>query len=456
MNNIGVFGIGVMGSAIAKNLLSHGYSVSVYNIDNEVTKKFIYSNDKAYGCYSLIDFINSLEKPRVILLMITAGNPVDQVIEELIPLLSKGDIIIDGGNSYYLDTERRQNELEKEGIYFIGCGVSGGEYGAEHGPCLMPSGNEEAYNYVSKMLCDIAAKTITGDPCCEYIGEGGSGHFVKMVHNSIEYAEMQLIADLYNIYRSKDNSDTEIISTFENINKGILESYLLEITINILKKSLIENDLLHKISDVARQKGTGKWAAEVSLEYNVPIPSLLAAVETRFISELKDDRINLSKSISHEKVCLENYEINIRNALIASRLSVNSQGFYLISVVSKKKQYRINLWKIAKIWQKGCIISSNLLDLISDVYKQYDGILIGDSKISEMIKESDPDLRKLCAYTINADLYTPIINSSFSYLNALTTPRLSTYVIQAQRDYFGAHQYERIDIPGKFHTNWQN
>ena len=456
MNDIGVYGLGVMGSAIAKNLLRHGYKTSVFYVEKEATENFISKNRLALGCFTVKDFVYSLNKPRAILLMITAGDPVDEVIDQLMPFLNPGDIVIDCGNSFYLDTERRQEKLEPLGIKFIGCGVSGGEYGAEFGPCLMPSGDYQAYKQIDSILTSIAAKTDEGMTCCKYIGPGGSGHFVKMVHNSIEYAEMQLIADVYDIYHSSGLSDNEIIEQFSKINQGVLRSYLWDITIGILKKSVQEDNLIHKISDVARQKGTGRWVAELSLEKNIPIPSLLAAVETRFLSEMIDERHKLSDLFPNDRERQYPNNINISKSVLAARLSINSQGFDLITKVSEEKGYAINLSDLAMIWENGCIIKSDLLKTICKAYKGYNGYFLTLPEIENLLKPSINDLQGLTQLSIVNGLYTPIINSSYSYLCGITTSRLSTYLIQAQRDFFGAHTYERTDRPGSFHTDWRN
>ena len=445
------------GSALAKNIHSHGYSCSVFNIDPNVTQKFLQNNAGIDGYENLQEYIESITSPRKIILMVTAGKAIDEVLSSLIPLLTSGDIIIDGGNSFYLDTERRERELEEFGLFFIGCGISGGEYGAEYGPCLMPSGSKKAYAQVEHILVDIAAKNSDGKPCCGYIGKGGSGHFVKMVHNSIEYAEMQLIADIYSVLKNMNISRKDIVELFENLNNENLDSYLLSITVDILNKSIENDNLLDKISDVARQKGTGKWVAEVSLNNNIPIPTLLEAVEVRFISEQRQLRGSLNNKYAdanNVSTSEEKLQKSIPFAMMASRISINAQGFGMIKTISDINNYKIDLKMLAEIWQNGCIIRSNLLKIISDSFSKSNEFLLLDNVMQSELEKTLPGLKKIVMLAMENSIYAPVLCSSYSYLNGIKTKNMSTNLIQAQRDYFGAHTYERIDEPGVFHTDW--
>ena len=460
MNNIGVYGLGVMGQSLARNIMQHGFSVSVYNIETEITKQFTQNYPKLFGYESLEAFVNSLEKPRKIILMVTAGRVVDSVIASLKPLLAKGDILIDCGNSYYEDTQRRMQSMQQDGFYLIGSGVSGGEKGALHGPSIMPSGEYRAYCEIADIFTAIAAKNEDGTACCTYIGKEGSGHFVKMVHNGIEYADMQLLAELYAILKRLYPKDRAAVQkAFHQLNQHNLASYLLDITEDILQKKEQEEWLLDKVLDVAKQKGTGKWTACVSLEYGVPVPSLIEAVEARFLSSMKAQRLQAEQCYAgtqDEETGNEQLAADLYKAVLLAKTSIYAQGFSLIAAVNAQCGYHIDTKQLAVIWQNGCIIKSEFL---KDIYQAYDkdanltNLLVSD-QFTEYVKQGREDLQRIISFALQKGLYIPVLCSVMNYVNGYTTASLETNLIQAQRDCFGAHTYERVDQAGVFHSDW--
>ena len=460
MNNIGVYGLGVMGQSLARNIMQHGFSVSVYNIETEITKQFTQIYPKLFGYESLEAFVNSLEKPRKIILMVTAGRVVDSVIASLKPLLAKGDILIDCGNSYYEDTQRRMQSMQQDGFYLIGSGVSGGEKGALHGPSIMPSGEYRAYCEIADIFTAIAAKNEDGTACCTYIGKEGSGHFVKMVHNGIEYADMQLLAELYAILKRLYPKDRAAVQkAFHQLNQHNLASYLLDITEDILQKKEQEEWLLDKVLDVAKQKGTGKWTACVSLEYGVPVPSLIEAVEARFLSSMKAQRLQAEQCYAgtqDEETGNEQLAADLYKAVLLAKTSIYAQGFSLIAAVNAQCGYHIDTKQLAVIWQNGCIIKSEFL---KDIYQAYDkdanltNLLVSD-QFTEYVKQGREDLQRIISFALQKGLYIPVLCSAMNYVNGYTTASLETNLIQAQRDCFGAHTYERVDQAGVFHSDW--
>lgn len=460
MNNIGVYGLGVMGQSLARNIMQHGFSVSVYNIETEITKQFTQKYPKFFGYESLEAFVNSLEKPRKIILIVTAGRVVDSVIASLKPLLAKGDILIDCGNSYYEDTQRRMQSLQQDGFYLIGSGVSGGEKGALHGPSIMPSGEYRAYCEIADIFTAIAAKNEDGTACCTYIGKEGSGHFVKMVHNGIEYADMQLLAELYAILKRLYPKDRAAVQkAFHQLNQHNLASYLLDITEDILQKKEQEEWLLDKVLDVAKQKGTGKWTACVSLEYGVPVPSLIEAVEARFLSSMKAQRLQAEQCYAgtqDEETSNEQLAADLCKAVLLAKTSIYAQGFSLIAAVNAQCGYHIDTKQLAVIWQNGCIIKSEFL---KDIYQAYDkdanltNLLVSD-QFTEYVKQGREDLQRIISFALQKGLYIPVLCSAMNYVNGYTTASLETNLIQAQRDCFGAHTYERVDQAGVFHSDW--
>jgi 6-phosphogluconate dehydrogenase, decarboxylating len=457
MNQIGVYGLGVMGKALATNLLNKGFQVGVYDRYPEVVEKVINERKEFHGSITIEEFVNSLEKPRKIIIMVTAGKPVDEVIEQLTPYLEEKDIVIDCGNSYYLDTEARQERLKGQ-FNFIGCGVSGGEEGALKGPSIMPSGDAEAYHQIKPYLTAIAAKNDDGTSCCDYVGNHGAGHFVKMVHNGIEYAEMQLIAEFYSLLKQEGYDNLEMSEVFAQLNQTELNSYLLDITKDILKYKEEGEFLIDKISDVAKQKGTGKWTSEVAISNNIAIPSLINAVEVRFLSELVEERKQATeiyraakKENISEKISLE----TLKDAMMYFRLSLNAQGFDLIAKVSDANHYNINLSNLANIWQNGCIIKSELIGNISKLLKDNkNSCLLLNEEYARLLIQTRDSAKEVLGKVLELNLYTPIMNSAYQHVLGYSTECLPTNLIQGQRDYFGAHTYQRIDKPGDFHTLW--
>lgn len=456
-NNIGLYGLGVMGQSLARNIQTHGFSISVYNRKKEVLHAFIKEYPKMDGYEEVKDFINSLEKPRKIILMV-ADFAVDEVINTLVPLLDKEDILIDCGNTFYKETQRRQEELKEKGIYFIGSGVSGGERGALLGPSIMPSGSREAYHQVEEIFTKIAAVNEDGSTCCTYIGEGGSGHFVKMVHNGVEYADMQVIAEAYDILKAHYQNQSDVAKAWNILRNGKLKSYLMDITYEILCHKENDDYLLPFISDVARQKGTGKWTSQISFDYSVAIPSLTEAVQVRFLSTQSALRKTLSSTTKKEhKIYSGNIINDIEDALYMARISVYAQGLHLIQEVSNENNYQIDMKEIARIWQNGCIIKADFLKEIIRAYDEHPHIThLLESKIFvDNLVKCEHGANNILIHALTNQLYTPVLTSAMQYVNGIRTTSLCTNMIQAQRDFFGAHTYERIDKEGTFHTIWE-
>lgn len=455
----GLIGLGVMGKSLARNLANNGFKLSLYNrfvenTEEKVAEKFITEFDELKNCTgfeSLSNFVNSLEQPRKIFLMVNAGKVTDIVISELADLCAEGDVIIDGGNSHYSDTERRIELLNNKGIDFVGTGVSGGEEGALKGPSIMPGGNEKAYKKVEKYLLAIAAKDKNGKPCCTYIGAGGAGHFVKMVHNGIEYAEMQLLAEIYALLRFMNRLEPiEIAGIFAEWNRSELSSYLLEITAKIVAKKEGEAYLIDKILDKAGNKGTGSWTTITMAEAGIPSTLISASLFARFVSAFKEKRTNIQQLFDFEKINIEKIAINdLKNAYQLARLVNHQQGFDLITEISNQKKYGINLAELTRIWTNGCIIRSLLMENLLN------------SKIENKTKsELDTQLlslRKVCNSGINQGVSIPCLLSAVDFLNAHLYDFATANIIQAQRDFFGAHTYQRIDdATGKaYHTIWE-
>lgn len=461
--NIGVLGLGVMGKNLALNIESHNFSVAVHSRDSkEIDETIRESKKNIFPAYTLEEFVSSIERPRKILIMIKAGKPTDNMIDRLIPLLDNDDILIDGGNTNYQDTIRRNKALAKNGIKFIGMGVSGGEVGALTGPSLMPGGQKSAYNEVSDILYAIAAKEDDDEPCVKYVGPNGSGHYVKMVHNGIEYADMQLISESYTIMKNLlGMSHTEISQTFKEWNTGELESYLIKITSDIFTK-LDENDgpLVEKILDTADQKGTGKWASINALELGVPLSIITESVFARFISSIKEERTNASKILrgpqpsfdSNKEYFLE----KLRKALYMSKICSYAQGFSQMRKASKDYEWNLQLGEIAMIWRQGCIISAQFLQKIKDAYDNDSEIenLLLDPYFKNIVTDYQYSLREIVLTGVKNGIPLPGFSASVNYYDSYRTKDLPANLIQAQRDYFGAHTYERKDKDGIFHTNW--
>ncbi|MDC1064847.1 decarboxylating NADP(+)-dependent phosphogluconate dehydrogenase [Candidatus Pseudothioglobus singularis] len=465
--DIGLIGLGVMGSSLALNMESNGFSVSVHNrtspqIHNLVNNRSL--NNKLYGFESLDEFVKSIKKPRKIMLMIVAGSVVDDYIQKLVPLLDQGDIIIDGGNSHYPDTSRRTDELEAKGFHFIGAGVSGGEEGALKGPSIMPGGSIAAWPKVKGIFQDISAKVGDNEPCCEWIGEGGSGHFVKMVHNGIEYGDMQLICEAYQLMKDVlGMSNDEMHQTFKEWNEGELNSYLIEITADILKfKEEDGSYLVDNILDTAGQKGTGKWTASVALDLGSPLTLIGEAVFSRYLSSIKEERVEASSQLSGPRVSFSGDKAqalkDIHDALYASKMVSYAQGYTLLSDAAKAFNWNLNYGAIAMMWRGGCIIRSAFLTKIKDAYDNNSDLknLLLDPFFKDKINQSQEGWRRIISVAISNGVPVPAMSSSLSYFDGYRSERLPANLLQAQRDYFGAHTFERLD--GKkgefFHTEW--
>ncbi|RNC85549.1 MAG: decarboxylating NADP(+)-dependent phosphogluconate dehydrogenase [Balneola sp.] len=463
-SKLGVYGLGVMGSSLALNMLEKGFSISVFNRDEGSEKgtvsSFLEKNsgyDQLSGFTNEAGFIASLERPRRILIMVKAGPVIDLVIQQLLPFLEEGDILIDGGNSHFKDTQRRMDELSKtRNIHFLGVGISGGEKGARYGASLMPGGMKEAYEMVSQILTSIAAKDTSQNPCCTFIGEQGSGHFVKMVHNGIEYVEMQLIAESYSILK-QNYSNEQISEIFSEWNKGELESYLLEITAEILLHQNEHGYLIDQILDAAGSKGTGSWSTIAALETGVVNTMMSSSVFARYVSNKKEERISLSKKVSSESVNSSLEIQTLKTAYKAARIVNHHQGFELIRASAKEYNWSLDFSELARIWTNGCIIRSRLMEELSEIFKQSDSLL-NHSESFQVIRDAEKALSEVVKSGIDARIPTPAFSSGFEYWISITSENLSSNMIQAQRDFFGAHTYQlKNDPTGSFyHTNWEN
>ncbi|MFB9761544.1 NADP-dependent phosphogluconate dehydrogenase [Ectobacillus funiculus] len=463
---IGVIGLAVMGKNLALNIESRGYSVSVYNRSADKTEEFLKSEAEGknfVGTYSIEEFVNSLEKPRKILLMVKAGGPTDATIESLKPYLEKDDILIDGGNTLFVDTMRRNKELEATGIHFIGTGVSGGEEGALKGPSIMPGGQKEAYELVKPILQAISAK-VDGDPCCTYIGPNGAGHYVKMVHNGIEYGDMQLISESYFILKNVLGLEAEELhKVFAEWNKGELDSYLIEITADIFTKIDEETGkpLVDVILDTAGQKGTGKWTSQNALDLGVPLPIITESVFSRFMSAMKEERVIASRQLRGPEVKF--FEGNkaelieaVRRALYMSKICSYAQGFAQMRAASEEYDWNLSYGDIAMIFRGGCIIRAQFLQKIKDAYDRDANLpnLLLDPYFKEIVESYQFALRQVIAVAIERGIPVPSFSSAIAYYDSYRTETLPANLLQAQRDYFGAHTYQRVDKEGVFHTNW--
>ena len=465
-SNIGLIGLAVMGENLALNMERNGWQVSVWNRTTEVVDNFINGRAKGkniVGCESLEDFTTTLETPRIVMMMVRAGNAVDEVIEKIVPYLSEGDILSEGGNSYFKDTERRVKDMYASGFYFVGAGVSGGEEGALNGPSIMPGGAAEAWPRIKPILQSIAAKA-NGTPCCEWVGPGGSGHFVKMIHNGIEYGDMQLISEAYFLLKHLQGmGNAEMGDIFARWNEGKLKSYLIEITGHILlHKDVTGAYLLDRILDVAGQKGTGKWSVINALELSIPLELIATAVFERYLSSEKLLRMIAAKTYPRKKpeVVSNKEELieEIHQTLYAAKLVSYAQGFGVLKKASETYDWKLNLATIARLWRAGCIIRSTFLDDIAYAFEQDSNLenLLLASHFSKEIQEALPYWKKLVATAAHEEISSPAFSSALNYFYSLTTDRLPANLIQAQRDYFGAHTFERVDEePGKFfHENW--
>ena len=463
--NFGLMGLGVMGYMLALNMERNGFRVAGYDLDAEKVKAFGEKNPgkNLVGCATLKEFIDVLESPRRILMMVPAGSPVDAAIAGIKDALEPGDLLIDGGNSFFLDTERRSKELEALHINFIGTGVSGGEEGALWGPAIMPGGQKEAWEITAPIFRAIAAKAEDGEPCVAYMGPRGAGHYVKMVHNGIEYGDMQLIAEVYDVlHRGLGLSAQELHEIFAEWNQGELKSYLIEITADIFKKMDEETGrpLVDLILDEAAQKGTGKWTSQNALDIGAPIPTINAAVESRILSSLKSQRVTASKIIRGPKPEYNGDRARLidaaKQALYASKVTSYAQGMGLLRIASAEYKYDLNMGEIAKIWRAGCIIRADLLNDIMNAYRRDPNLvnLLLDDAFREAVESRQEAWRFVVQTAVGMGIPVLALSASLAYFDAYRSERLPANLTQAQRDYFGAHTYRRVDREGAFHTEW--
>ena len=462
---IGLIGLAVMGQNLVLNIESKGFSVAVFNRTTSKTDDFIAAPAKGrniVGAKTIEEFMGLLEKPRRIILMVKAGEPVDAFIETLIPLMDKGDLVIDGGNSFFKDTIRRNRSLADRGFLYIGTGVSGGEEGALKGPSIMPGGQKEAYDLVEPVLTKIAAQVDDG-PCCTYIGPDGAGHYVKMVHNGIEYGDMELICEAYDIMkRALGMSAGQMHEVFAKWNKGPLDSYLIEITADILSKTDADTGkpIVDLILDKAGQKGTGKWTSQSALDLGVPTPTINSAVESRIISAYKDERVLASRLIKGPDGKYDGdipkFIDALHGALYASKICSYAQGMALIKAASEEYNWNLDFAQIARIWKGGCIIRAAFLDRIKNAFVSKPGLknLLLDPFFKDVVEKAQDDWRMVVKTAIDCGIPVLAMTASLAYFDAYRQARLSANLIQAQRDYFGAHTYQRVDKEGSFHTEW--
>ena len=465
--DIGLIGLAVMGQNLVLNMNDHGFKVAVYNRTKSKVDDFLSGKARRtniIGTYSIEDLVKTLKHPRRVMLMIKAGQPVDGMIESLIPLLDQGDIIIDGGNSNYQDSIRRSDDLASKGLHFVGTGISGGEEGARYGPSIMPGGSEAAWPHIKKIFQSIAAKVDDGSPCCEWIGSDGAGHFVKMVHNGIEYGDMQLISEAYHLLKSVLMlSHDEMKQIFDDWNKDVLDSYLIEITRDIMSiKDVDGAPLLEKILDAAGQKGTGRWTAINALELGIPLTLIGEAVSARSLSALKEERVFASKLLTgpHPNFAGDSQTFinDIRQALYAAKIISYTQGYMLLQAAASEYEWDLSYGTIAMIWREGCIIRSVFLEKIKEAYDLNPGLrnLLLDPYFNHEIEESQAAWRRVATKAIENGIPIPAMSSALAFFDGYRAERLPANLIQAQRDYFGAHTYERVDRPrGQFfHANW--
>jgi 6-phosphogluconate dehydrogenase len=465
--DIGLVGLAVMGENLVLNIESRGFTVAVFNRTVEKVDHFINGRAKGkniIGTRSIQEFVQSLQSPRKIMLMVKAGKPVDDFIELLLPHLNKGDLIIDGGNSHFPDTIRRTKYLEDKGLLYIGTGVSGGEEGALRGPSIMPGGSPAAWPLVKPIFQAIAAKVADGTPCCDWVGENGAGHFVKMVHNGIEYGDMQLICEAYQIMKELLGMTAgEMHEVFDKWNSGDLNSYLIEITRDILGyKDEDGKPLVDKILDTAGQKGTGKWASVASLDLGIPLTLISEAVYARCLSAIKEERVGASKLLHGPQPRFSGNRqavlADLEKALYASKIVSYAQGFTMLRAAAGEFKWKLNYGGIALLWRGGCIIRSIFLGKIKEAFDRNPDLsnLLLDPFFKEKIDSSQEAWRRVISMAVRNGIWVPAFSTALNYFDGYRSPRLPANLLQAQRDYFGAHQYERVDKPrGQFfHTNW--
>jgi 6-phosphogluconate dehydrogenase len=465
-NDIGLIGLAVMGENLVLNMESKGFNVAVFNRTTEVTEKFMSTRGQGKNIQAtrtVEELVRALKKPRKVMMMIKAGKPVDQVINEVAPLLEKGDVLIDGGNSLFTDTQRRCKEMEAKAIHYVGMGVSGGEEGALKGPSLMPGGSRESWEIIAPIMRKIAAQ-VDGEPCCRYMGPDGAGHYVKMVHNGIEYGDMQLICEAYAILKDVARlTNDELADTFDEWNKGELDSYLIDITAQIFRKKDPETGkaLVDVILDKAGQKGTGLWTLQSAIAISVVISTINAAVEARVISSRKDERVASSKILpqpKQKKFSGDRKQIieAVRQALYASKIVSYAQGMELLGAASHQYNWNLNFGDIATIWRGGCIIRAKFLNRIVDAYARDPALhnLMLDSYFTDIFAKTQDNWRVAVSHAVEHGVPVPAFSASLAYFDSYRSARLPANLLQAQRDFFGAHTYERVDKPGVFHTEW--
>lgn len=461
----GMIGLGTMGSNLLQNIADHGYSCAGFDIDaGKVSQLNQLNRDSIQGFSDIKDFVKSLSSPRIVMMLVPAGKIVDGVIGQLIAVLDKGDIIIDGGNSHFIDTDRRFKDLEQKGFHFIGMGVSGGEEGARRGPSMMPGGDKKAYKTVEPILTKIAAH-VNGEPTVAYMGERSAGHFVKMVHNGIEYALMQLISETYELLKNGLKlKDTEIHDVFEKWNEGRLKSYLLEITRDIFafQEKGAKHLLLNDIKDEAKAKGTGKWTSQAAMDLTLPVPIIDIAVSMRDLSKYKDLRTKVSQIYENQKDALysdsgEKYIDSLEAAFYFAMISAYAQGMHLLSRANEEYNYELNLGLVAKIWRGGCIIRSEFLEDIYAAYKKDSQLkhLFLDHDIHENLAKSIPGIRAVVSDAARYGIAVPAFAVALGYFDNFRNENMPANLIQAQRDYFGSHTYELKGKEGVFHTEWE-
>ncbi|RMH64495.1 MAG: decarboxylating NADP(+)-dependent phosphogluconate dehydrogenase [Bacteroidetes bacterium] len=465
--DIGLIGLAVMGQNLVLNMDDHGYTVAVYNRTVEKVDEFVQGparGTKVIGTHSLEELVQTLKRPRRVMMLVKAGKPVDDFIEKLIPLLEEGDIIIDGGNSNYNDTIRRTRYVESKGLLYIGTGVSGGEEGARHGPSIMPGGSPAAWPHVKPIFQDIAAKVDDGSPCCDWVGEDGAGHFVKMVHNGIEYGDMQIIAEAYHLMKEGlGMSNAAMSEVFGRWNEGKLDSYLIEITRDILGyRSEDGEEVIDKILDAAGQKGTGKWTAVSALEMGIPLTLIGEAVFARFLSALKDERVEAARVLSGPDPAYDGdraaFIQDLEDAVYAAKIISYAQGYMLMRAAAGEYGWNLNYGGIALMWRGGCIIRSVFLGRIKEAFDDDPGLsnLLLAPYFRDAMENAQAAWRRVVARAVALGIPTPALSSALAFFDGYRRERLPANLIQAQRDYFGAHTYERVDRPrGEFfHTNW--
>lgn len=461
--DFGMIGLGVMGRNLLLNMADHGFSVIGFDKDetkNSALESSATPGTTVKGVSELAQMIQLLQRPRKVMMLVPAGQPVDDVIASLLPLLEKGDVIIDGGNSHYTDTLRRVKYLREKDIHFMGIGVSGGEKGARTGPSIMPGGDKEAYAHVQPMLEAIAAK-VNGEPCVAYLGKEGAGHYVKMVHNGIEYAIMQLISESYAILKKAGLSNEQLHEVFKSWNEGDLQSFLVEITADIFlqKDDKTDAHLVDVISDKAGSKGTGKWTSQDSMELPVAVPVIDTAVAMRTLSGYKDERVVAAELYGASNAISEETQVliqQVHDALYFATILAYAQGLAMLFQASKDLQMEIPLTDVVSVWRGGCIIRSSLLGVFTSAYKQTPELsnILLNQEVAALVKSVEGNTRSLIAFAAQSGIPAAALMSSLAYFDAYKTAYMPTNLIQAQRDYFGAHTYQRTDIPGTFHTEW--